>query len=366
MARVTVEDCLAQEENRFALVVLAAQRTRQIMRGSHPLVSGKNKAAVMALREIADSKVHWHRNSQEVVQEWIEQTETTKLALVSSKAPRGAMDRALWAGSRAHYDDPGYYSKTYGDRHEDVDFYRALASTEPGPVLEYGVGNGRIAVELARAGCSVVGVDWSRPMLEDLRGRQREAQTQGATGRWAERIELVEGDMREVALGRQFPLVLCTFNTFLHLYTRQDVEAFLERVKEHLAPGGRFVFDLSIPQAGDLARDPERAYKVPRFRHPTTKQVVRYAERFDYDPVRQILYVTMEFQPLDGSEGWVVPLTHRQFFPQEIEALLHHNGLVIERIQGDFGDEPLDRFSDVGIWTVRRRGDAKIQGKRAK
>ena len=74
MARVTVEDCLEQEENRFALVVLAALRTRQLMKGSPALVPGKNKAAVMALREIGDGKVHWNRNSQEAVQEWIDQT----------------------------------------------------------------------------------------------------------------------------------------------------------------------------------------------------------------------------------------------------------------------------------------------------
>ena len=73
MARVTVEDCLEREENRFALVVLAAQRTRQIMKGSAALVGGKNKASVMALREIAAGKVHYTRASQEVVQEWIEQ-----------------------------------------------------------------------------------------------------------------------------------------------------------------------------------------------------------------------------------------------------------------------------------------------------
>lgn len=71
MARVTVEDCLDHEENRFALVVLAALRTRQIMKGSKALVSGKNKPSVMALREIAAGKVHWSRNSQEVVEEWI-------------------------------------------------------------------------------------------------------------------------------------------------------------------------------------------------------------------------------------------------------------------------------------------------------
>ena len=55
MARVTVEDCLEQVENRFALVLLAAQRTRQLMKGDEPLVdnTADNKEAVIALREIA-------------------------------------------------------------------------------------------------------------------------------------------------------------------------------------------------------------------------------------------------------------------------------------------------------------------------
>lgn len=73
MARVTVEDCLEQEENRFALVVLAAQRTRELMKGDPALVNSKNKAAVISLREIAEGKVHWHRPSAEAVREYIEE-----------------------------------------------------------------------------------------------------------------------------------------------------------------------------------------------------------------------------------------------------------------------------------------------------
>lgn len=72
MARVTVEDCLEREENRFALVVLAARRARQLMKGSSPLVHSKNKAAVTALREIAAGKVHFDKKTNDVVQEWIE------------------------------------------------------------------------------------------------------------------------------------------------------------------------------------------------------------------------------------------------------------------------------------------------------
>jgi DNA-directed RNA polymerase subunit omega len=73
MARVTVEDCLEREDNRFALVVLASQRARQLMKGASPLVQSKNKAAVTALREIAAGKVHYDRPSHEVVLEYIEE-----------------------------------------------------------------------------------------------------------------------------------------------------------------------------------------------------------------------------------------------------------------------------------------------------
>ena len=71
MARVTVEDCLEREDNRFALVVLASQRARQLMKGSPPLVQSKNKAAVTALREIAAGKVHYDRPSHSAVVEYI-------------------------------------------------------------------------------------------------------------------------------------------------------------------------------------------------------------------------------------------------------------------------------------------------------
>lgn len=73
MARVTVEDCLDRDENRFSLVVLASQRTRALMKGAPALVESKNRPAVTALREIAAGKVHWNRRSQEAVNEYIDE-----------------------------------------------------------------------------------------------------------------------------------------------------------------------------------------------------------------------------------------------------------------------------------------------------
>ena len=71
MARVTVEDCLEHEENRFALVILAAGRTRQLMKGAPALVSSKNRPAITALREIAKQRVHWNRPVSDAVNEYI-------------------------------------------------------------------------------------------------------------------------------------------------------------------------------------------------------------------------------------------------------------------------------------------------------
>ena len=249
-------------------------------------------------------------------------------------------------GARAHFDDAAYYTKAYAARRDDVAFYERLVGDTP--VLEYGVGNGRIALPLARNGARVTGVDWSQPMLDDL-ARRLAAEAPAVQ----KRVRTVHGDMREAALAKRFPLVICTFNTFLHLYTRSDVERFLARVRAHMAKGARFVFDVSVPQPGDLDRDPNRAYQAPRLRHPTTGQLVKYTERFDYDAARQILFVTIEFTPTDGSESWVVPLAHRQFFPQELAALLHYAGLVVEDVHGGWEGEALTRHSDTAIYWCR-------------
>jgi SAM-dependent methyltransferase len=230
-----------------------------------------------------------------------------------------------------------------------------VAKARGGPVLEYGVGNGRIALPIAREGIAVHGVDHSREMLGDLRVGLR-----GEPAEVRRRVRLSCGDMRRMRLGRRFPLVICPFNCFLHLYVRADVERFLARVREHLSPRGRFVLDVSMPNPNELVRDPNRAYHSPRFRYPASRgepgPIVSYTERFDYDWVRQVLFVQMEFSPLGKrARSWATPLAHRQFYPQELEALLHYNGLAVETISGDFTGGPLVQDSDVIVVTCRAK-----------
>lgn len=74
MARVTVEDCLEKESNRFALTILAAERARQLAKGAPPLVQCDNKPAVTALREIAEGKVRFAEDVKATVSEYLRET----------------------------------------------------------------------------------------------------------------------------------------------------------------------------------------------------------------------------------------------------------------------------------------------------
>lgn len=287
-----------------------------------------------------------------------------KLAKNGKKASRALralpqkrrVDPELEVGARAHFEDPLYYADIYESREDDIRYYGALGARHR-RVLEHGVGNGRIALPMARAGVEVLGIDHSSEMLADLRGRLR-----NEPKAVAERLRLKRGDVRKTRVRERFPLVICPFNTALHLYTRLDVEAWLARVREHLEPRGQLVFDISMPLPEDLARDPAVPYRTPPFDHPTAGRVA-YREHFDYDLVRQIQFVSMYFEPAPTrgrakktiDESFMTPLAHRQFFPQEMEALLHYNGFTVTELYGDFEGGPLVQASDVMVWHATPR-----------
>ena len=71
MARVTVEDCLEKVPNRFALVILGAERARQLAAGARPLVRCENKPAVTSLREIARGHVRFNEGVEPTIRQYL-------------------------------------------------------------------------------------------------------------------------------------------------------------------------------------------------------------------------------------------------------------------------------------------------------
>ena len=86
MARVTVEDCLEKVGNRFALVILAAERARQLSKGARPLVRCDNKPAVTALREIAEGRVRFDGDVRDAVEAYLGEIRLRGLGELAAKA----------------------------------------------------------------------------------------------------------------------------------------------------------------------------------------------------------------------------------------------------------------------------------------
>jgi DNA-directed RNA polymerase subunit omega len=88
VARVTIEDCLQNVTNRFALVILAAERARQLANGGKPLVRCNNKTAVTSLREIAKSRVKFNESVETAVNQYLAEIKSRGLRPEKSGASK--------------------------------------------------------------------------------------------------------------------------------------------------------------------------------------------------------------------------------------------------------------------------------------
>jgi SAM-dependent methyltransferase len=257
------------------------------------------------------------------------------------------LEAALSAGTRDHYLDAVLYDHEYKRRRGDVAHYRRLAKVIGGPILDLGCGTGRVLLPLLRDGHDVVGVDASAPMLARLRAKNPKA-------------NVIHGDIREISLGRKFPLIVCAFNTFMHLYDRRDVEACLAVVKRHLRPGGAFAFDVMNPDLRWLSRDPSRRWARTKFRHPRTAEPMIYTTTLEWEGPLQIAFMRIYYAPADGSRREkLVRLAHRYFFPQELEEIFFYNGFVLERHDGDFEGGDLRDDSEQQVCLCRIKSPSR-------
>ncbi len=277
-----------------------------------------------------------------------------------SEKERGAYSEdALRWGTFAHYEDAERYDRTYRRRHHDVTFYRLFAAEHGGPILELGAGTGRITIPLARDGHDVTALEQMVPMIDRLYERlEREPDLVRA------RVHVVRGDLRRFRVpapagrrARSFPLVIAPFNVLMHLYDRRELERMLRSVREHLAPRGLFVFDVRMPDIRSFTRDPERAFKCAPLRDPRDGVLFQTSELFAYDATSQVQMITSVYREAEEPHRtFVKPLAHRQFFPQELELLLHYNGFSILERWGDFerGPQHVDCESQVIVARARR------------
>ncbi|HLF71311.1 MAG TPA: class I SAM-dependent methyltransferase [Dehalococcoidia bacterium] len=197
------------------------------------------------------------------------------------------------------------------DTVDDIPFYVELAreaSVRGEKVLELGCGTGRVTIPIAEAGVGVAGLDSSPAMLEIARSKAPDA----SNPRW------VEADMRDFDLGERFGLIIIPFRSFQHLLTEPDQLACLERVREHLLPGGRFALNIFNPDPRllELAKrdvDPRsfisRVERRMRLRHVTRDEIERLLARAGFEV--EALYGWFDKRPFTAESSEMVWLARR-------------------------------------------------------
>lgn len=223
----------------------------------------------------------------------------------------------------------------------DVKLFVDAAVESGGPVLEVGSGTGRVLIPTARAGITITGLDLSEHMLDvcrdALKSEPREVQ---------ERVHLVQGDMRDFDLGKDFSLVTTPFRPFQHLTTPEDQIKCLKNIHSHLVPGGTLILDIFNPSLSGITADNlgEEVGAEPEFTTPDGIKVRRFNKTVQRDHIKQVLDVELIYYLTypDGEEERIVhAFQMRYLFRYEAEHLLARCGFEVLDVFADYDKNPL-------------------------
>ncbi|MFD7090944.1 class I SAM-dependent methyltransferase [Streptomyces sp. NPDC059896] len=224
------------------------------------------------------------------------------------------MQQNIWDAETAQrYDTPGsgmFAPEVVGPT---VDRLARLAGD--GPALEFAIGTGRVAVPLAGRGVSVTGIELSLPMVELLRTKADEAT-----------IPVVIGDMATAVAPGKFSLVYLVFNTISNLLTQDEQVECFRNAARHLAPGGRFVIELWVPELR----------KLPPGQTATVWQCEPgYIGLDTYDVLHQHV-VSHHFRFDETQEARLSRSPHRYIWPAELDLMARLAGFELETRHADW------------------------------
>jgi SAM-dependent methyltransferase len=206
-----------------------------------------------------------------------------------------------------------------------------------GPVLELGVGTGRLALPLAAAGLEVTGIDVSAAMLDRLRAKPG-----------ADAVTLVQGDMAIDLPDGPFAVVLVAFNTFFSLTSADAQAQCLTEVAARLSPRGRFALEAFVPD-----EDRIDAGSRVEVRSLSTDRVVLTVSRHDAGLQR----AEGQFVELTEAGGVRLrPWSLRYAGPDELDAMAAAAGLELVSRWSSWDGARFDADSTNHVSLYRRTG----------
>lgn len=255
------------------------------------------------------------------------------------------MDYEQWAG---------VYDIFYAVGPElEVDFYLDLMRQCDGPVLELGVGTGRVAIPAALEGIRIVGIDLHETMLNVARGKA------DAAGLTPGTLDLMQGDMTDLDLPcREFGLVIIPGNSLGLVLTESGQQATITAAAEHLKPGGVLAF--SMYNISDEIIDSDDS---ERFLLGVVEDASRAKRHIltginSFDRCKQINDCTqfMESVSTDGEvlERQELTVVTRYVTYSQAGCMVSNAGLHVEHVYGDFDRTAYTELSDEMIFVCRK------------
>jgi ubiquinone/menaquinone biosynthesis C-methylase UbiE len=240
-------------------------------------------------------------------------------------------------------------ARTLGRR--DVPFWKNLAITAGGAVLELGCGTGRISIPLGRAGVPLLGIDRSEQMLVRARTRVRRSRLSGV-------VRLLRGDIRFLPLPKHSTaMVMAPYGILQSLLRERDLAATLAEVHRVLEPGGTFGLEL----VADLPSWEEYRKRVSLkgWRGRSGGAHVTLVETVRQDPKRHLTIFDQEFTERAGSRKRVhrFSLTFRTLSVPQMTRRLEKAGFSITALLGDYRGGPWDPRADV--WVILAKKEPK-------
>jgi len=240
-----------------------------------------------------------------------------------------------------------FYDVVYAQMRDGVDnaWYLHRMAAAGGPVLEIGVGTGRLLAEARRRGIDARGIDLSPAMVERCRAKLEPA----------DRNRVAVADAVHLRTDRRYALVCAPFRVLSHVHDTRDQLRLLDAVHECLEPGGTFVFDLYVPSLKLLLEGMPETTDFDGA-HAPGRRLRRIVSSAPADLSRQTNRVRMSFvwEEDEGERRGDWEFEMRFFFRFEIEHLVARSKLVLEAVHGDFADGPLAAGSREYVVLCRR------------
>ncbi len=236
------------------------------------------------------------------------------------------------------YDPEVYDLVTPADLGGDVHWYRELAVSSGGPVLELGAGTGRITLEIARSGIDIVGLDSNSDMLARLTEKAERLQPELRSC-----VTTSEADMASFRLDRQFKLIIAPFRAFLHNLTPEAQVACVRSVFEHLLPGGTFALNVFHPSLSFMAQNTGHLEGIWRLNGEWSLNDGGFLIRSEanaYDSVKRIVHSRHRYERFDASgkltSVFIQRLELAYLYPEDLKRLLQDAGFVGYSLLGGF------------------------------